>query len=278
MLTKAELIREIEGVHDAPEFSLGTGLEDLDDIGGSLGPGSLTLIGGAPSMGKTTLALQVAGHVAMDLGESVLYVTTHGNEKGLLLRLTGLRASASPRRFRRDECSPEELDRLHTALGKVKSSPFQVNDAFGLTFPEMLEVVEDHHDPDTTHPLRLVIFDRLRDMTFGARRPDRGREVAYITATLRELARRMHLAVILTVETDEYYQDWDQRLPRAEDIRHFYAIGRHADTIMLLHRPQYYDPHADQSLAQVVCPRSSNGCTGLVNLKYDADSGFSDRR
>ena len=279
MVAENDIIRELGGNGCPPRFSLCTGLGGLDEILGGLRPGSLTLVVGHPSMGKTTLALQIAAHVALEQGEKTLYLVFDYGERPLLLRLLSILAGVSTHRARHNRCSPEEVDRLHVKLQEVKAAPFCTGDAFGLTFGESTEIVEahyDYYDMDSPHQLRLVVFDALRGMAVRGQRPDREQEVGYIAGALHDLARRLDLAIILLTETADYCEEWTPRRPRADDLCHFYSIGRHADTILLIHRPAYFVRDADPTLAQVVVPRCRHGLGGVCELKLDRDgSGFS---
>ena len=279
MVVEEDMVRELGGSRCAPRFSLHTGLSDLDRVLGGLGPGSLNLIGGPPSMGKTTLALQIAAHVALEQGEKALYVMFDYGERDLLLRLLGIRASVSVLRLRHNRCSPEDFGRLYAELQEVKAAPLRMRDAFGLTFREATQIVDEHYDwydPGSPDQLRLVVFDALRGMAVGGQRPDREREVGYIAGTLHDLARSLHLAIILLVETEDYCDEWDPRLPRADDLCHFYSIGRHADTILLIHRPGYFDRQTSPSSTRVVAPRCRDGYGGFCDLSFDREaSAFS---
>lgn len=250
----------------ANKFSLGTGFACLDEVFGGYAPGSLTLIGGAASAGKTTFALQTAAHAAIERGEKALFVTFGSGGWALVRRLLCLKARVDPFRLSRNRCSSEELGRLWAEIRRLKAAPFAMRDAFGLPFGEAARLVDEHYDwldLDSPAQLRLAVFDGLPRMAVGDRRPAREKEAGYIAESLRTMAESLGIAVLLVAETGDYCQEWDMRPPRPEDLRHYYSIARHADAAILLHRPALFDRKAPRGQAEAVV-RCRKGWAGFA--------------
>lgn len=239
------------------------GLSALDELV-SLVPGNLVVVAARPSMGKTAFALNVAESVTFD-ARPVLFVSIEMNRREIAERLVSSHAQVNVRypRSLRDE----QIDRLKaSAKTFMNFCEFEIDDTPKRTVTQIAATARrtkaKHKD------LGLVVVDYLSLIDSESPRLPRHEQVAEISKRLKTLARELNVPVMALSQLNREAEKRDNRRPRMADLRESGAIEQDADVVILLHRPEYYDPDDEPGIAEVIVAKNRNGATGTAKLQF----------
>jgi len=245
-----------------------TGYADLDDILDGLQPRKLYVLAARPSMGKSALALCVAEKIAMVNVGDVLFVSLEMDRLELadrwLMEKTGItgdemRDPANLTKWQRDA-----IKRV-LAEDAIKSR-LVIDDPAGMTIAQLAARARRHR---MQHGVALVVVDYMQLIDAQPTRGEhREQQVARISRTLKTLARELHCPVLALCQLNRAVENRDEKKPRLADLRESGQIEQDADAVMLLHRPEYYDPSVKQGIAEVIVAKNRGGRTGTIELRF----------
>lgn len=251
--------------HD-PERRLSTGLLDLDYLlDGGYSPGNLCVVGARPSMGKTTLAVNLAVE-HLNAGRSVVLSTLEMTDVEIL-ESTVQCMTANPRSLKQAVLSGDmkALQSFDRGFGVVCKLPLSVCAA--RTVGD-LEAELDRHEAKFGFP-DVLLVDYLQLMESERKVESRQQEVASVSRALKLLARDRELAVVLLSQLNRANQARATKQPLLSDLRESGAIEQDADQVLLLHRPDYYDPDDRPGLCEIHVAKNRHGRTGMAEVTFD---------
>ncbi len=250
----------------ANEFSgIPTGYLDLDNLTAGFQNNELIIIAARPSVGKTAFALNIARHVVVEENLPVLFVSLEQARIELAERLLCCQARVDSHRLRRGHLSSDDETKIMEAGGALSESKLFIDDTPG---QNMLRIAANARRLKKRHELRLVIIDYLQLIDPDDRRESRQEQVAGISRRLKFLARELKLPVVALAQVNRSSEDRTDHRPRLSDLRESGAIEQDADTVMMLHRPDYHEPGQNEGLVEVIVAKQRNGPTGEVSLMY----------
>jgi replicative DNA helicase len=255
-----------------------TGFADLDAITTGLHAGEMIVIAARPSMGKTSLAMNIAEHVV--LGPNPLAVGVFSLEmsaESLVLRMLCSHARVNMRTMRQGFMETHDFPRLTTAAGRLCKAPLFVDDTAGLS---ILQLRAKARRLRQQHNIALLIVDYLQliHSTSTRARDNRQQEIAEISSGIKALAKELKIPVIVLAQLNREIEKDRGRKPRLSDLRESGAIEQDADLVGLL-----YKPAADEEDAEPGAPppedhegmpvnlfiaKQRNGPTGDVPLTF----------
>ncbi|MBI2805591.1 MAG: replicative DNA helicase [Planctomycetes bacterium] len=248
------------------EFSgIPTGFLDLDNLTAGFQNNELIVLAARPSVGKTAFALNIARHVVVEEGLPVLFVSLEQARVELAERLLCCQARVDSHRLRRGHLGADDIDKIHDAGGILSESKLFIDDTPGQS---MLRIAANARRLKKRHDLRLVIIDYLQLIDPDDRRESRQEQVAGISRRLKFLARELKVPVVALAQVNRSSEDRQDHRPRLSDLRESGAIEQDADTVMMLHRPDYHEPGQQEGLVEVIVAKQRNGPTGDVSLMY----------
>lgn len=244
---------------------LATGYYDLDDLTAGLQPGELIIIAARPSMGKTSLALNLLERIARD-GHAVAMFSLEVSSQQIIQNLLCNRAQIDGLAMRRGNVTDAQYRRLQDEAAQLYETAIYIDDSAGLSAPALrakCRRLKQKHD------IKLVVVDYLQLMTAGGRIESRQQEIAAISRTLKAVAREIDVPVIALSQLNRDVENRDDHRPRMSDLRESGAIEQDADVIVLLHREEYYKRTEENAgLAQLIIAKQRNGPTGTANLRF----------
>ncbi|MEZ6233005.1 MAG: replicative DNA helicase [Phycisphaerales bacterium] len=267
---------------------ISTGFHDLDKKTSGLHPGELIVIAGRPSMGKTSLALNLAEQIALGgraphethRGETpvaVAFFSLEMSKEAVSQRLISAAANVDHQRLRTGDISMDEFERIKGACATLHHAPVIVDDSPALT---VLQLRAKARRMATQHKIRCIMVDYLQLLTApSAGRESRQNEVAAISRGIKSLARELRVPVVCLAQLNRGVENREGNRPRMSDLRESGAIEQDADIIMLLHREEYYhigepdwlDAHPEaKGKAELIIAKQRNGPTGVVEFAWDA--------
>ncbi len=259
-----EEIREIYLNHGKTR-GVPTGFYEIDDMTGGLQPANLVIIAGRPSMGKTSLAMNMAAHVAMVEKKSVAFFSLEMSRNDLLMRLIGTAAGVDGNKIRKGDLSQQDWENIYDATELLNHSKLYIDDTGQIGVAEIRSKCRRIKD------LALVVIDYISLMATKTKE-SRQQEVSELSRQLKGLARTLNVPVIVLSQLNRGVTSGRKdHTPMLSDLRESGAIEQDADVVMLVHRPGYYqdaDEDVDKNLAQIIIAKQRNGSTGTVELTW----------
>lgn len=248
---------------------LNTGLAEIDRLTGGLQRQDLIVIGGRPSMGKTSLGTNLVHNIAQLHGLPAVVFSLEMSKEQLTYRLLSPLARIEYERLKAGRVSPDEFDPLSQAIGKLSELPIYIDDTSNPSLGEIRTKVRRLAAQHTQ--LGLVLIDYLQLMS-GANEYNRVQELDRICRELKRLAKDFDVPVICLSQLNRSVETRPNKRPQMSDVRDSGAIEQAADLVALLYRDDYYDSNSlEQGIVEINFAKHRNGPTGTVKLLYEKE-------
>ena len=238
---------QLTGVADAP--GLPTGIPEIDAFTNGLKPGKLFVISARPSMGSSTLMLNITEHICVDRKIPSLVVSCDLDAAEITRRLIFSRGRVEDRQFDADHLPTDlELTRVNRAANELRAAPLTVEDANSISVEALCAMARRLHGEGKVGFIAIDHLQRLKSDSFAAAGGSR-RETAEILSCLKSLTRELRVPILIIAGMT---RGTDRRtgknlgIPRISDLRHRKAIWSHADWIGLLYREAFYRDGPDE--------------------------------
>ncbi|RMG72376.1 MAG: replicative DNA helicase [Nitrospirae bacterium] len=228
----------IEDLYDSKKAITGvpSGYSDLDRYTTGFQKGDLIIIGGRPSIGKTTFALNIAQHVAIDLGEPVAIFSLEMSNRSLAIRMLCSEAMVDANKVRSGFISKEDWHKLTTAAGRLAEAPIYIDDTSNLSVLEMR--AKARRLKLEKGSLSLIIVDYLQLMKGRGQYERRDLEISDISRSLKALAKELEVPVLALSQLNRDVEKRSDKKPTLADLRESGAIEQDADVILFLYREE----------------------------------------
>jgi len=244
---------------------LPTGFIDLDEKTAGLQNSELIIMAARPSHGKTALAMNVARHVAVEDNQPVFVVSLEQSRIELAERLLCCQARVDSHKLRKGHLSSEDMQKLIEAGGILRNALLFIDDTPG---QGMLRIAANARRLKLREKIKLVVIDYLQLIEPDNRRDSRQEQVAHISRRLKFLARELQIPVMALAQVNRSSEDRTDHKPRLADLRESGSIEQDADTVMLLHRPEMYEPGQHEGILEIHIAKQRNGPTGEITLTF----------
>src|SRR5260221_3451136 len=250
---------------------VGTGFVDLDKMTSGFHEGGMIVIAARPSMGKTSLAMNIAEHVAIDLRLPVGVFSLEMTAESLVLRMLCSRSRVNLRNIRDGFLAERDFPKLTGSAGKLANAPLFIDDSSGLS---ILQLRAKARRMAQQYGVKLFVVDYLQLLHSTARRADnRQQEIADISNGIKSLAKELKVPVVVLSQLNRELEKDKNRKPRLSDLRESGAIEQDADLVALLYKPSSGDddeagPEQDAVPVNLLIAKQRNGPTGDVNLTF----------
>jgi replicative DNA helicase len=271
-------INQIEDFHQRQGMLTGvaTGFTDLDKMTSGLHPGEMIVIAARPSMGKTSLAMNIAEHVALEQKLPVGVFSLEMTSESLVLRMLCSRSRVNMRNVRDGFLAERDFPKLTSAAGKLANAPLFIDDSSGLS---ILQLRAKARRMAQQYGIKLFVIDYLQLLHSTARRAEnRQQEIADISSGVKSLAKELGVPVIVLSQLNRELEKDKNRKPRMSDLRESGSIEQDADLVGLLYKPSAGDdedgPGGGSGEEQEAVPvnlliaKQRNGPTGDVHLTF----------
>ncbi len=247
-----------------------SGFHDLDRMTGGFKDSDLIIVAGRPAMGKTSLALNVGLHAALEGKKSVAIFSLEMSKEQLTERLLTEQAQIDAQRMHRGLLTEAEFDRVSNALGPLGEASIYIDDT-----PVMDELTLQlkARQAKMRHNVDMILIDYLQLMHGRARGDDGNRvqEVSAISRALKGLARELRVPVVAISQLSRAPEQRPDKRPILSDLRESGSIEQDADVVMFLFRPEYYKSDEKPGIAEVIVAKHRNGPTGTIELRFRRD-------
>ena len=255
---------------------LRTGFNQMDYMTSGLQQGDMLVLAARPSMGKTSLALNVAYNVATRENEGVAIFSLEMGREQLVLRMLCSATGFNLHHVRRGKLRAEDWPRLTRACDQLSRAPVHIDDTPGQT---VLEMKSKARRLQQQHGLGLVIIDYLQLMTGSARAESRQQEISQISRSLKGMAKDLNVPVLALSQLSRAVESRSDHKPMLSDLRESGSIEQDADVVMFIFREEYYKPDDEEvrNRATVIVGKQRNGPTGEFDLHFHKEfTRFSD--
>lgn len=265
-----ELKKQISG--------LSTGIHDFDMITSGLQNTDLIIVAARPSMGKTSICLSIAEHVALKEKKAVAIFSLEMSAGQLGLRMLCSQAQVNAHRLRVGHLNEDEWDRLAQVVQTMYEAPVYIDDQTETT---ALTMRAKCRRLAAEQPLGLIVVDYLQLMRSHRKTGNRTEEIGEIARGLKSLAREMNVPVIALSQLSRAVESRENKRPMLSDLRESGSIEAEADMVCFLYREEYYKMkeayQADDGgtvqrnqmeETEVIVGKHRNGPTGMVKVGF----------
>lgn len=250
---------------------IATGFTELDNLLGGLQKSDLVILAARPSMGKTSLALDILRHVGVEGKVPVGIFSLEMSKDQLVDKLLASEANVDLWRMRTGRLSDEgennDFERIGHAMGRLSDAPIFIDDSAS---SNIMEIRTKARRLQIEHDLGLVVVDYLQLME-GRTTENRVQEVSEISRALKGLARELNVPVLALSQLSRAVENRNPPIPQLSDLRESGSIEQDADVVMFIYREDQYKgkdskrPH----IADILIKKHRNGPTGQLELYFD---------
>lgn len=270
---KSILVKAVERIdtlfHSGQAITgLATGLADLDEMTSGLQPSDLIIVAGRPSMGKTTLVMNMAEHAAIKSTKPVLVFSMEMPADSLAMRMMSSLGRIDQHRMRTGKLDDEDWPRITSAVHMLSEAPLYIDDTPALSPAELRararRLAKEHGQ------LGLVIVDYLQLMQVpGFKADNRTAEISEISRSLKSLAKELKTPVIALSQLNRSLEQRHDKRPVMSDLRESGAIEQDADLICFIYRDEVYnEDSSDKGIAEIIVAKQRNGPIGKVRVAF----------
>jgi replicative DNA helicase len=245
-----------------------TGFVDLDEMTRGLQGGDLVIIAARPSMGKTSLVLNIAQYVATQPEHTVGFFSLEMSKESLFLRLLTAEAQVDGHRLLSGAIGGKDYGRISHALETLSSMKLYIDDTANIG---VLEMRAKARRLQAEHGLSLLIVDYIQLMSGRGRFENRTLELASISRSLKGLAKELSVPIAVLSQLSRAPESRSDHRPQLSDLRESGALEQDADVVVLIYRDDVYnrDPNSpDTGTAELILAKQRNGPTGTVRLAF----------
>ncbi len=244
-----------------------TGIKGLDNILSGLQKSDLIILAARPSMGKTSLALNIAQYAAIENNTPVAVFSLEMSKEQLVDRLICGEAGLDSWKMRTGNLNEQDFEKLQLAMGNLSEAPLFIDDTPGLNVIEVRTKARRLH---AEVGLGLVVVDYLQLLEGRSANVDnRVQVISEISRSLKSLARELNVPVMALSQLSRAVESRPDKRPLLSDLRESGSIEQDADVVMFLYREDYYDRETEnKNIANVLVRKHRNGPTGDAELYF----------
>ena len=247
-----------------------TGFTDLDELTSGLQPSDIVIVAARPSMGKTSLVLNMAQHVGTKTDMTVGIFSLEMSKEQLFLRMLTGEARIDAHRLRGGFLGERDWGKLSQALGTLSEAKIFIDDTPSIG---VLEMRAKCRRLQAEHGLNMVIIDYVQLMQGRGRFENRTLEVASISRSLKGLAKELRVPIVVLSQLSRASEQRSDHRPQLSDLRESGALEQDADVVIFIYREdQYADKNAPPTeaagTAELIIAKQRNGPTGVVKLAF----------
>jgi replicative DNA helicase len=245
-----------------------TGFVDLDEMTRGLQPGDLIIVAARPSMGKTSLVLNMAQYVAIQPEQTVGFFSLEMSKESLFLRLLTSEAQIDSHRLMSGAIGQKDYGRISHALETLSAMRLFIDDTANIG---VLEMRAKARRLQAEHRLSLLVVDYIQLMSGRGRFENRTLELASISRSLKGLAKELGVPIVVLSQLSRAPESRSDHRPQLSDLRESGALEQDADVVVLIYRDDAYnrDPNSpDAGTAELIVAKQRNGPTGTVRLAF----------
>lgn len=263
-----ETVDRIDTLHQSGGDITGisTGYTEFDKLTAGLQPGDLIIIAGRPSMGKTTLAINIAENAAIGSKVPTAIFSMEMPAQQLAFRMISSLGRVDQTHLRTGKFPDEDWSRINTAVQLMSDAPIFIDDSPGLS---PTEIRARSRRLKREHGLGLIVLDYLQLMQVHGNKENRATEISEISRSLKGLAKELEVPVIALSQLNRSVEQRTDKRPVMSDLRESGAIEQDADLIVFIYREEVYNSETPRKgIADISIAKQRNGPIGDFPLTF----------
>ena len=251
---------------DGDITGVATGFQKFDALTAGLHGGELIIIAGRPSMGKTTLAMNIAENAAIAGKVPTAIFSMEMSAEQLAFRMIGSIGRVNQSNLRTGRFSDEDWTRINSAVALMSQAPIFIDDTPALS---PTEIRARSRRLKREHGLGLIVVDYLQLMGIFGTRENRATEISEISRALKALAKELNVPIVALSQLNRGVEQRTDKRPVMSDLRESGAIEQDADLIAFIYREEVYDPETPRKgVADIIIAKQRNGPIGDFHLTF----------
>lgn len=264
-----ELIEKLQE-HKGLVTGVPSGFTDLDEMTSGFQPSDLIIVAARPSMGKTSLVLNIALHCASEAKRTVGIFSLEMAKEQLFMRMLTSEARVDAHRFRGGFLGEQDYDRLVAAFARLHDAKVFIDDT---PSAGILEMRAKARRLKMEHGLDLIVVDYLQLMQGRGKFENRQQELASISRSLKILAKELQVPIIALSQLSRAPESRSDHRPQLSDLRESGALEQDADVVLFIFREDMYAVEGERSpdtegTAELIIGKQRNGPVGTVRLAF----------
>lgn len=244
-----------------------TGFTDLDELTSGLQPADLIVVAGRPSMGKTTIAMNMAENIAIKGDKPVAVFSMEMPGDSLAMRMMSSLGRIDQNKVRTGKLEDDEWPRLTSAINLLAETKLFIDDTPALTPTEVRararRLTREHGQ------LGLIVLDYIQLMQSPSSGENRVQQISDISRGLKALAKELNVPVVALSQLNRNLEQRPNKRPVMSDLRESGAIEQDADLIVFVYRDEVYNEDSpDKGIAEIIIGKQRNGPLGTVRLTF----------
>ena len=247
---------------------ISTGFRDLDGLTSGFHNSEFIVIAGRPSMGKTSLCLNIAQYAGIKTDYSMGFFSLEMAKEQVVIRLLCAEAQLDIKKVRTGFIGERDFEKLKLSGEVLSRAKIFVDESPGLT---VMEMKAKARRLKMEQNLDLLFVDYIQLMRPGGRFENRTQEMSYISRSLKELAKETKIPVVGVSQLSRAPERGRREpIPQLSDLRESGAIEQDADVVIFIYRPELYRPHDEniRGIAEINVAKQRNGPTGRISLAF----------
>ena len=247
---------------------LETGFSELDRMTGGLQKSDLIIVAGRPSMGKTTLAMNIAEYAALKVELPVLVFSMEMPSDALMLRSLSSLSRVDQTRIRRGDMDDHDWSKITSSMTLLQQqSSMYIDDSAALSPAEIRS--RSRRLAREKGGISLIVIDYLQLMSVPGMKENRTQEVSEISRSLKSLAKELNCPVLALSQLNRSLEQRSDRRPVMADLRESGAIEQDADVIAFVYRDEVYNQDTEEKgIAEIILGKQRNGPIGTIKLTF----------
>ncbi|HLR30147.1 MAG TPA: replicative DNA helicase [Paenalcaligenes sp.] len=256
---------------DSEVTGVPTGFIDLDRMTSGLQEGDLVIVAGRPSMGKTSLAMNISEYIAIHHGLPVAVFSMEMGAAQLAMRMIGSVGMLDQHRLRTGKLREDDWRKVVDAMKTIQQSQIFIDETPGLSVMEVR--ARARRLARQCGKLGVIVIDYLQLMSGSSGSENRATEISEISRSLKGLARELNCPVVALSQLNRSLEQRPNKRPVMSDLRESGAIEQDADLILFIYRDEVYHPDTpDKGTAEIIIGKQRNGPIGTVRLAFQGTS------
>lgn len=245
-----------------------TGFSGLDNLLSGLQRSDFVVLGARPSLGKTSLALDIARHAALKAGVPVGIFSLEMSREQVIDRLISAESNVPLWKLRTGRIKDEmEFTQIQHSLDKLSGAPIYIDDTAS---PNILQMRSMARRLQIEHGLGLLIVDYLQLIVPRGRSDNMVQQITEISRSLKALARELNVPLLALSQLSRNVDQRDDKTPKLHDLRESGAIEQDADVVLFISRERT-PPPGQENIAQLIIAKHRNGPLGVVDVLFDQE-------
>ena len=261
--------KKIEMLRDNPQAlaGLATGFSELDRKTNGLHPGDLIIVAARPGMGKTSLAMNIAEHVAIEKKIPVAVFSMEMSAEQLTQRVVASFGRVELGKLRSGQLEDADYSRLVSADAFIREAPMYIDETGALS---PLELRSRARRLASQFDIKLIVVDYIQLMHVPGKTDNRTNEISEISRNLKALAKELGIPIIALSQLNRGLESRDEKRPRLSDLRESGGIEQDADLVLFIYREEMYLPDKVEAKgrAEIIIGKQRSGPTGKLDVTF----------